>query len=294
MDAARVMHRFNVTIMRPEGYLEANGVQEIAEAYRYGFEALGHRAMLTENSVVRDGINILLGVNSYREFPELRFPANVVLVNVEQFVHDSGWFTPSLLRAYASHVVWDYSAANLTAFRAAGLLGPMSLVPVGTMPELCRIPPADQDVDVLFFGALSERRLRIVEALKASGVAVQCLAGYYGPERDRWIARAKVILMLRNAENHRIFEIVRAAYLMSNAKAIVSEWDDETVIEPDIAPGIVLARRDELADACKQLVRDAPRRLELGARAQRIILARLQSEFLRPAIAALPTGVFPA
>jgi hypothetical protein len=287
------MHRFNVTIMRPEGYIEASAFQELAESYRFGFEALGHSATLTENTLVRDGVNVLFGVNVYREFPALRFPSNVVLVNLEQFVAGSSWFTPSLLDAYGTNVLWDYSPANIAALRAAGLSGPISLVPVGTMPQLCRIPSAKQDIDVLFFGALSERRLRIVQALKAAGVAVQCIAGYYGAERDRWIARSKIVLMLRNAENYRIFEIVRAAYLMSNAKTIVSEWDDKTEIEPDIAQGIVLARSDELAAVCSRLIRDAPRRQSIGALAQQIITARRQSELLRPAIAALPPTVFP-
>jgi hypothetical protein len=287
------MHRFNVTIMRPEGYIEASAFQEIAEAYCLGFKALGHEAMLTENTLVHDGVNVMFGVNIYREFPELRFPPNVVLVNLEQFVPGSVWFTPSLLGAYGANVLWDYSPANIAAFRTAGLSGRISLVPVGTMPQLCRIPPADQDIDVLFYGALSERRLRIVQALKASGVAVQCLAGLYGAERDQWIARSKVVLMLRNDENYRIFEIVRAAYLMSNATTIVSEWDDDTEIDPDIVPGIVPARGNELATVCSQLIRDAPRRQRIGARAKQIIMARRQSELLRPAIAALPPAVFP-
>ncbi len=283
--------RFNVTIMRPDGYVEANAFQEIAEAYRCGFEALGHRAILTENTLTPDGVNIVFGVNAFREFPALHFPPNVVLVNLEQFVAGSPWFTPSLLAAYGAHVLWDYSAANIAAFRAAGLQGPMSRVPVGTMPQLSRIPQAAQDIDVLFYGALSERRLRIAQELKASGVAVQCIAGVYGAERDRWIARAKVVLMLRNAETYRIFEIVRGAYLMSNGKAIVSEWDDETEIEDDLRHGIVLARRAQLAAACAQLLRDPQRRQELGERARQVMLTRRQDDLLRPALAALPSGM---
>jgi hypothetical protein len=288
------MHRFNVSIMRPEGYLEASAFQEIAESYRFGLEALGHRAMLTENTLAPDGVNVLFGVNVFREFPELRFPRNVVLVNLEQFVPGSPWFTPSLLAAYGSNVVWDYSARNIAAFRAAGLKGPMELVPVGTMPQLRRIPPAEQDIDVLFFGALSERRLRIVQDLKASGVTVQCIAGVYGAARDAWVARARIVLMLRNADDYRTFEIVRAAYLMSNAAAIVSEWDEDTEIEPDIASAIVRAGRAELAPVLRSLLGDAPRRRTLGERALQTIMARRQSDLLRPAIAALPPSVFAA
>src|SRR5450755_3288687 len=114
--------------MRPEGYLAASAFQEVAEAYCLGLEELGHPVTLTENTLVPDGLNILFGVNIYREFLELRFPANVVLVNLEQFVPGSAWFTPSLLEAYRSNVVWDYSSRNIAAFRAAGLTGPMSLV----------------------------------------------------------------------------------------------------------------------------------------------------------------------
>jgi superfamily II helicase len=121
---------------------------------------------------------------------------------------------------------------------------------------------------------------------------VQCIAGLYGAARDGWIARAKVVLMLRNAHNYRTFEIVRAAYLMSNAKAIVSEWDEETEIEPDVAPGIALAARSELAPVLTQLLGDAEQRQALGQRALQLIMARRQSDLMRPAIEALPPGVF--
>ena len=48
----------------------------------------------------------------------------------------------SLLAAYGENVLWDYSAANIAAFRAAGLHGSMSLVPVGTVPQLQRMARA--------------------------------------------------------------------------------------------------------------------------------------------------------
>ena len=121
---------------------------------------------------------------------------------------------------------------------------------------------------------------------------MRCLECSHGVERDRWIARSKVVLMLRHDERHRIFEIVRAAYLMTNGRAIVSEWDGGTSIDADFAPGVALATVGNLGATCRTLVGNAAARSGLGRRAREVIGARRQDKILRHAIARLPAGVF--
>src|SRR5580658_4511667 len=67
-------------------------------------------------------------------------------------------------------------------------------VPLGYVPELRRIQASKvQNIDVLFYGSLNERRSRILQALKDSGVKVHSAFGVYGKERDALIARSKIV-----------------------------------------------------------------------------------------------------
>jgi hypothetical protein len=68
-------------------------------------------------------------------------------------------------------------------------------------------------------------------------VCIEFLAGVYREERDRLIARAKVVLNMHYYDA-RVFEIVRVSYLLSNEKAVVAECGATTTIEPDIRDAV--------------------------------------------------------
>ena len=83
-------------------------------------------------------------------------------------------------------------------------------MPIGYAPQLTRIAPAAEDVDVLFVGSLNDRRRTVLDALEAKGAKVERVFGVYGPERDGWLARAKICLNLHFYEA-RVFEVVRVS-----------------------------------------------------------------------------------
>src|SRR5262249_51468327 len=140
------------------------------------------------------------------------------------------------------------------------------------------------DIDVLFYGGLEERRVRILDALRRAGLKVEGLQGVYGKDRDRYIARAKVALNIHVLPT-RIFEIVRVSYLLANGKAVVSEWSPETEIEPDLTSAMVLVPYDQLVDACVSLVRDEERRRRFEQRGFAVMSARDECSYLRTALA---------
>jgi hypothetical protein len=285
--------RFNVCVFQLPGLAVSRAFDETAATYGFGLGALGYAVERSENRLRPDAVNVLFGVNLFCHYTELRFPANVVIVNLEQYRPESEWFTPALLAAYRSNVVWDYSQANIESFRRLGHEH-LHWVPVGTEPEMARIAPAAQDIDVLHYGALTPRRAEALRAIEAAGLRVMALGEVYGAERDRYIARARLVLQVRAEPWHRIFEIVRASYLMANGKAIVSEWDEATAVEPDIAAGVRWARYGELAAACAALCADGEARRALEAKARAVMQQRPQSRYLQAAIAALPHTVLPA
>ncbi|MCP3890377.1 MAG: hypothetical protein GY702_16130 [Desulfobulbaceae bacterium] len=104
--------------------------------------------------------------------------------------------TQSYINLLNSYPVIDYSRANIEALSKMAITG-VNLCQIGYEPELSSIigkmAGKEKDIDILFYGSLNERRLKVLEELKAKGVNVVHLFGVYGKKRDLYISRAKVV-----------------------------------------------------------------------------------------------------
>ena len=216
-----------VCLIRPPGYIHAEALAELEETVRYGLEALGAWG---------GPPRIVLGAHlpGYEPLP------TDIIYNTEH--PRSGWWGkeyPDLMR---SRETWDYSPSGY------GLH-----VPIGYVPQLTRIPKADsQDIDVLFYGSINDRRAKVLTELREAGLAVVNVFGVYGAERDALIARAKVVLNMHYYEPGE-FESVRVSYLWANRKCVVCENSREMNGFVDY---------DRLAWWCQTYVRDGFYRLE--------------------------------
>ena len=72
---------------------------------------------------------------------------------------------------------------------------------------------------------------------------------------------------------------------MANAKAVVTEVDAQTSIDPRYVPGVCTAAYDELAGTCLRLAQDDRLRCELEARAFATIAGFPQSTFTKACLA---------
>lgn len=179
---------------------------------------------------------------------------------------------------------WDYSERNFDRLQEWGAKTP-KLLRLGFHPKLARIQKAEvQDIDVLFYGALGARRRQVIEGLKARNCNVKAVFGVYAAERDALISRAKLVLNLHHYQSQ-IFEIVRVFYLMSNAKAVVSEVGENTSIDGCYLKGVFPAAYDSLVDACVDMVSDDSRRKALEAKSLESIRMLPQREFMRQVLA---------
>jgi len=188
------------------------------------------------------------------------------------------------------HQVWDYSLNNLKTWEVLRCARPPIHVPLGYVPELRRIQASKvQNIDVLFYGSLNERRSRILQALKDSGVKVHSAFGVYGKERDALIARSKIVLNV-HFYNAKIFETVRVSYLLANSKAVVSECSAETEIEPGLADAVLGLPYDSLVEGCLSLLRDEEKRRQLETRGFQWFSQRKESEILSKALQETGSG----
>lgn len=154
------------------------------------------------------------------------------------------------------------------------------------MPELTRIAPAPEDIDVLFVGSLNDRRLTVLKQLAAQGINFEARFNVYGELRDSFIARSKIILNVHYYES-RVFEIVRVSYLLANRKCVVSETGSDTTFERQFETAVAFAAFDKLAETCARLLQSADARRDLARAGFDRMVALPQTEYLRRALSAL-------
>jgi hypothetical protein len=276
------MSRFQITLIRPEGFLHTEAFREVADTLQFGLRGLGHTAQVQENVLDPAATNLLLGSHLLSRLEMLMLPPGSILYNLEQLGGPS--LPEQFYEVAVKHRVWDYSLENIATWNGMKCAFPPVHVRLGYVPELSRITAQQpQDIDVLFYGSLNQRRILVVKALKDAGVKIHTIFGVYGKERDDLIARSKVILNV-HFYNTKIFEMVRVSYLLANAKAVVAECSSGTALEQGLADSLLGCPYDSLVDGCLSLLQNEEERRRLEIRGFQWFSQRKESEILSIAL----------
>lgn len=253
---------------------------DVAEMLRHGLDSLGHDVQVSAGALLADRCNIVLGAHLLPDPTAL--PSDSVVFNFEQLGSSSIQINPAYLTCLKQLQVWDYSQKNIRWLRSRGVEA--IKVSLGYAPGLDRIrKPAIQDIDVLFYGALNERRSAILRTLQDRGLNVHILSsGQVYQALDEYIARSKVVLNLHYYET-RIFEIVRVSLLLCNKKAVVAEIHPETEIEDDLRDAVMGVPYESLVETCVGLVQNESLRLVAEQRGWEIFSKRSAGLLLEPA-----------
>jgi hypothetical protein len=264
------MAQFNIVHVNLKYTLNVRAYHEVIESVRWGLQQLGHDTTYRVNAFCPNSRNILFGGHLSPELI-INSPDDTILYNLEQIRgnphYDPG--APNLLvRLIASKLhVWDYSGGNLDTWNRLCPKWPVRHVPISYAPILTRIEPAEQqDIDVLIYGSVGERRLAafaVLSKLVNIGLSTVFACGLFGADRDSLIARSKIVLNVNHLVSGKIFEIVRVSYLMANAKAIVADFSPDSYIESDIVDGVMFAPIERIAETCYQLSKDQDCRIRL-------------------------------
>ena len=273
---------YNICLVNYPNYIHHQAWWELGELIFYSLRDLGYQTSIQHKKMEKDCRNILLG--AFLLGPEFipKLPKNTIIINTEQIYLDDqkpNW--PSDIYEWAKNFeTWDYSDKNIEKFKQEGI-SDVKKFQIGYQRELRRIDKAPyQDIDVLFYGSINERRLAIINQLKECGLKVEVLFGVYGKVRDEIISRSKVVLNCHNY-NSQIFEIVRCFYLMTNSKAIVTEVNLKTSIDTIYRDGLCMAPYESLVDACIKVVGDKGYRCGFEDQALRVIARYPQSNFMK-------------
>jgi len=276
------MSRFHITLVRPEGFLHTEAFREVAETLQFGLQSLGHTVQIQENAVDAMATNVLLGAHLLSPEDALMVPPGSILYNLEQL---GGPNLPKQFYELALRLqVWDYSRQNLERWKAMNCTRPPVQVPLGYVPELSRIQAAPtQDIEVLFYGSLNERRARIVKALKDAGARVHATFGVYGKQRDDLIARSKIVLNV-HFYDAKILEIVRVSYLLANSKAVVTESWPGMETDKGLADSVLAVPYDSLVGRCLSLLQNDGERRALETRGFQWFSQQKETDILNQAL----------
>ena len=124
--------------------------------------------------------------------------------------------------------IWDYSLQNIQTMNNAGIFNvryvPFKIWDAYKDKILSYNIENTFDYDVIFFGWSSERRVSIIEKLKKEGLNVIAIwGGKFSDERDKLIAKSKILLNIHYSEDYNIFELYRCFPWIGVNKTIVSE-----------------------------------------------------------------------
>lgn len=276
--------RFCIWIVTPPGYAHSGAFAEVALGLQGGLRELGIDAPIVTARERVDGRAIVLGANLLPAMAGVRPPGKSILFNLEQITPGSEWLTDGYLRLLRRHRVWDYSRYNIEQLAQLGIRNTVHC-PIGFSERLCRIGPApEKDIDVLFYGSVNERRLRVLEALVKTGLRVESLFGVYGAARDAVIARSRIVLNIHYYPA-KIFEIVRISYLLANRVCVVSEDSPPDSALEAVQHGIVQAPCERLAATCQALIEGGGWQ-DTARRGYEVFAGSRQADHLRAALAA--------
>ena len=253
-----------IWIVSPKDYDHHHAFDEIALALSEAFGECGGSAPIVRHPSEWGGrVPIVLGAHLLGPNSALILPPGSVIYNLEQVSRDSGWIAPLYLDLMRRFSVLDYSHRNIVALKSAGINHAKILIP-GFSAGLSQISQSPvQDIDVLFYGSLNERRAAVLNDLRTLGLVVVHLFNVYGAERNSVISRAKLVLNLHFYEAA-IFESPRVVYLLANGACVVTEGE---LTDPDIAPyrgGLAVCAYQEIVPLCMALLADQPLRRALA------------------------------
>jgi hypothetical protein len=280
--------RFAVITPSSQSYVHARAFDEVAEAVNAGLLELGHDSVRVVGALPGDRLNIVFGAHLLENTEP--HPGSI-LFNLEQVVPGALWLKSGYIDVMKRFPVWDYSAENVKALRERGIPD-VTYVPVGYARALERITPREEDVDVLFYGSINDRRRLVLDQLKSRGVKVEVLIGVYGEPRDQFIARSKIVLNMHFYEHRPRFEMARCFYLLTNGRFVVSE-ESFDITSSGLAEGMAVAKYEELAERCIFYLTARHRRARIARRGKEIMQSRPQADALREALSSTSAAFHP-
>lgn len=214
------MRPFNVTLIQPAGYVHALALLEAAQFVHVCLQDCGFTATYATNHIAPEAHNIVFCAHMMDTAGLNALPPDTIIFNSEQLLNRGAWpLAAPYLDALAKFYVWDHSLANLPLITHPR----KDFIPFTFHPALVRSPKTARRECLVFYGALSERRTKLIADIRAGGVPVKTLFGVYGAERDAEMLEAWAVLNIHGTETIGTFEPIRCFHPLTNGVPVISE-----------------------------------------------------------------------
>jgi hypothetical protein len=248
----KFFQRYNIVRQRFMRYMYDDNF----DLLKYCFEELGIEYNSGFNELRKDYNNILFIPYSIPQFSNYALDYTYIPYQMEQialrgnesFVKDIKFRSYIRLLKNASEI-WDYSTANI-AFLNSLNINQTELLKFGYHEKMEVLDPdKEKNIDVLFYGTISPRRIKILDALAQRGYKTKYLWNLFGEERNTYIEKAKIILNFGRLTMP-VLEEQRLSFLLNNRCFIISEKPVTKQYLP-YQEGIVYCEYDKLIETCE-------------------------------------------
>jgi hypothetical protein len=287
--------RFNVTLLDPPGYRFAHFLHDVARMLQGGLEELGLDASLSRNTLDPDRMNVLVGVHHLAsaedahgiltgDQPYVVYQTEIVTPHAVEHDHaPAARVTEVLLPLLrGARAVWDSSRENVAALGGHGVRA--DLLGLGYTDALREIRHKPRkDIDFFFFGSLTAHRKAVLGRLAALGYRVEVAFDAPAVFRNDLIARAEVVLTLRQSEAIAHVPHARVIYLVNNACLVAGDGGLEQAPLEDV---FLWGEPDEIIEVCRE-ARARKDRRELAESFRERLSHRRMRDGLAPLVEAL-------
>ena len=119
--------------------------------------------------------------------------------------------------------VWDYSAINVQILKEQGIEAKhVPLVSPKGYIERLQLWRDKIEFDVGFCGTMNKRRKTIFDKIKEGGRTVQIIP-FYGDERDKRLAKCRILINIHYDETYSVFESARCEPWLQLGVTVISE-----------------------------------------------------------------------
>jgi hypothetical protein len=193
-------------------------LEDIADCLAAALKAAGHEVWRANDfaqdhaaGALKGAIEIVIG--AHREGVVL---PNYPVIIYQTEVPGSGSFPASYVEKLSRALcVWDSAHGYGTG---------LAVVEPGRYEQT----PADvpKDIDILFYGSLTERRVELLTKLQDAGLNPECHFNVFGAERNALVDRAKVIVDIKQRESDPS-DKTRTFFLDSRGACVLTENDTD-------------------------------------------------------------------
>ena len=150
--------------IQPKGFVFVEAVCEVTECLQFAFAEMGIPFTASINKIDAGAAPIIFGAHHLMPESAARLPANTIIYNMEQLLPGDPWCTESYLQLLGRFRVWDNHQHNIAVLKQRGFHH-AAHVPVGYMPQMTRIAAQSEDVDILFYGVITDHRSRVLKTI---------------------------------------------------------------------------------------------------------------------------------